>query len=153
MDECSMTVIVHMGSHCALTSASKTHMISLTSIVLVNFVANLVCTFRLKSNRLDNVILYWMSINEIQCLGLVYDPYDPCTYTVILSCLTMWRLKSSWSWPVERYVHKVRFREITHPELQFAYLLLGRCTSRHYFFIQISFPYANVLERWYAPVQ
>jgi len=49
-----MTVIIHTDSHCALTSPSITCMTSLTKILLLNFIFDVVFAFPLKSNSKDD---------------------------------------------------------------------------------------------------
>jgi hypothetical protein len=51
MVECTMTVIIQTDSYQALTAPSIIHMTSLTWILLVNFVTNLVCAFSLNRNH------------------------------------------------------------------------------------------------------
>jgi len=57
MDECSMLLVIHTDSHYALTTPSMTHITSLTLLLEVNFVSNLVFAFSLNHNRQDNIKL------------------------------------------------------------------------------------------------
>jgi len=57
IDECSMTVIIHPGSHCALTATSVSPMTSLIEILLVNVISILVFAFSLNRNSQDNISL------------------------------------------------------------------------------------------------
>ena len=57
MDECNMMVGNHTDSHCALNASSLTGTLSLTQILLVNFVSNLDCVFSLICKRQDDIRL------------------------------------------------------------------------------------------------
>jgi len=54
------------------------------------------------------------SINLLWSPELSYGPYDPCTCTDELSCLTIWSLKSKKFWHVAKCIHKWFFMEIWH---------------------------------------
>ena len=55
MDECNMTIIIHLGLQCALTATSMTSMTSVTSILLVNLVSILVFPFSLNHIRYNDI--------------------------------------------------------------------------------------------------
>jgi len=50
-----MTVVIHSTLHCALTAASMTCMTSLTNMLLVSFVCNLVLIISLNINGQDDI--------------------------------------------------------------------------------------------------
>jgi len=52
---CTMTIVIQLASHWVLTSASMTRMTSLTYILLVSFISNLVFIVWLTSNGQDNI--------------------------------------------------------------------------------------------------
>jgi len=52
-----MTVVIHTDSHYALTTPSMTCLTSLTQILLVKFVSNLVFAVLLNRNRQDDIKL------------------------------------------------------------------------------------------------
>jgi len=54
---CSVTVVIHSASHCALTAASMTRMTSLTYILLVSVVCNLVSIVEVNHNGRDDITL------------------------------------------------------------------------------------------------
>jgi len=69
MDECSMAVVIQTDSYWALTAPSMTRMTSLTYILLVNFVTNLVFAFLLNSN-------WHKEIKYIGCLTAWFGFWD-----------------------------------------------------------------------------
>jgi len=56
MHECSMTVVIHTGSHSALTAPSMTTRTSLTCVLLLNFVSNSVLVVSFNGNRLVDLM-------------------------------------------------------------------------------------------------
>jgi len=89
-----MTVVIHPGSHCVLKDPSATHMTSLALILLLNFVFILVFAFSLNRNRHENIKFVGHLSTRIWSVELSSGPYDPCTFTDQLSCLTIWSLES-----------------------------------------------------------
>jgi len=75
MTVCTMTVFIHSASHCILTGASMTHMTSLTDILLVSFISNLVLTFWLTSNGQDDItFIGCQSMRvEVYSIGMAYS--------------------------------------------------------------------------------
>jgi len=55
MNQCSMIVVIHPTSHCALTAPTMTRMTLLTYILLERFISNLVLVFWLNSNWQDGM--------------------------------------------------------------------------------------------------
>ena len=71
---CSVTVVTHSASHCVLTAASMTRMTSLTYIVLVSFVCNLVSIVEVNHNGQDDITLIGCQLMwfAVQNIGLAY---------------------------------------------------------------------------------
>jgi len=69
-----MTVVIQSASHRAWTAACMTRMTSLTYILLVSFISNLVLIIRLTSNRQDDITFVGhQSLRfEVLNVGLAY---------------------------------------------------------------------------------
>jgi len=79
---CSMTVVIHSAPYCALTTASMTRLTSLTDILFVSFVCNLVWIVLPDSDGQDNItfLAYPSTRFAVKNIGMAY-PTLPHAYT------------------------------------------------------------------------